>query len=145
MMPVMSLIDPHPARVLVVGAAIVAADRVLAGERAAPPRLAGQWELPGGKVEAGESDREALVRECREELGVDIAVGEQVGADLPIGDGTATLRVFAARLAAGTPQPLEHADLRWLAEHELDSVRWLPTNLPLLPALRSLLAQRRRG
>src|SRR5215467_10554281 len=53
---------------LVVGAAIIARGRLLAAQRADPPELAGGWELPGGKVEPGESDQEALVRECHEEL-----------------------------------------------------------------------------
>ncbi|MFL6139531.1 MAG: (deoxy)nucleoside triphosphate pyrophosphohydrolase [Frankiaceae bacterium] len=125
--------------VLVVGAAIVRGGRVLAAQRDAPPRLAGFWELPGGKVEPGEGDRAALVRECREELDVDVRVGDRLAADVPIG-ATATLRVFTASIARGAPVALEHRDLRWLAAEEIDSVRWLPTNAPLLPALRALLA-----
>lgn len=124
---------------LVVGAAILEDGRVLAAQRAAPPRLAGYWEFPGGKVEAGEGDREALARECREELGVDVRVGDPLAPDVPIGPA-AVLRVFTARLAAGTPVATEHRELRWLAAGEVDTVDWLPSNAPLLPALRALLA-----
>jgi 8-oxo-dGTP diphosphatase len=128
--------------VVVVGAAIVAvADgtaRVLAGERAAPAELAGRWELPGGKVEPGETDQQALVRECREELGVDIEVGARLGDELPV-PGDRVLRVYAARLVGGSPAALEHTELRWLAADELDSVPWLVTNRPLVAPLAALL------
>jgi 8-oxo-dGTP diphosphatase len=126
-------------RVTVVGAAIVADGRVLAALRSAPPRLAGYWEFPGGKVESDETDTAALVRECREELGVDVEVLDRLGTDLPIGGGTATLRVFTARIVAGEPVALEHRELRWIGAADVDALRWLPTNAPLLPALRALL------
>jgi mutator protein MutT len=124
---------------LVVGAAIVWHGQVLAARRTAPAALAGRWELPGGKVEPGERPEEALVRECREELGVSVEVGEPLGADVPAAP-FGTLRVFTAALLAGEPRPLEdHDALRWLAYDELDTVAWLPNDRPLLPALRDLL------
>ena len=60
------------------GAAIIAHGRVLACARAHPPELAGFWEFPGGKVEPGETEVEALVRECVEEIGVRVEVGERL-------------------------------------------------------------------
>ncbi len=125
---------------IVVGAAILADHdgvlRVLAGERSTPPALAGRWEFPGGKVEAGETDEQALVRECREELGVTISVGARLGEDLPIpGDTPRVLRVYEAALTGGEPVAGEHARLAWLAADELASVPWLTTNLPLLEPL----------
>jgi len=131
--------QPAGTHTVVVGAAIVDGGRVLAALRAAPPRLAGFWEFPGGKVEPGETDREAVVRECREELEVEVEVVDRLGHDLPIGGGTATLRVFVARLRAGVPTPVEHRELRWAGAGEVEGLRWLPTNAPLLPALRALL------
>ncbi|WP_100449014.1 (deoxy)nucleoside triphosphate pyrophosphohydrolase [Glycomyces xiaoerkulensis] len=125
---------------VVVGAAIRAGDKILAAARAHPPELAGLWEFPGGKVEAGETEAEALRRECREELGAEIEVGERVGGDLVTGGGRYLLRVYLARLDGGEPEPLEHGDLRWLAADELDRVRWLPGNLPVVAALRAVLA-----
>ena len=80
---------------VIVGAAIIACGRVLACERADPPEVAGMWEFPGGKVEPGETDVEALIRECDEELGVRVEVGERVGRDIPLGHGRAVLRVYA--------------------------------------------------
>ncbi|MBO3735798.1 (deoxy)nucleoside triphosphate pyrophosphohydrolase [Glycomyces niveus] len=125
---------------VVVGAAIRAGDRVLAAARAYPPELAGLWEFPGGKVEPGETETEALVRECREELGVAIAVGERVGGDLATGGGRYLLRVYFAELTAGEPHAKEHAELRWLGPAELDSVPWLPGNRPAVEALKALLS-----
>jgi 8-oxo-dGTP diphosphatase len=122
---------------IVVGAAIVRRGRVLAARRAVPADLAGQWEFPGGKVELGESDIDGLTRECREELGVQIAVGELLGC---IESPGFALRVYLAELIAGEPQPLaEHDELRWLGTAELDDVAWLPADRPLIAALRSRL------
>src|SRR2546423_9076751 len=66
--------------VIVVGAAIVRGDAVLCARRSAPESLAGKWEFPGGKVEAGERDQDAVVREGREGPGIEVAVGGPVGA-----------------------------------------------------------------
>jgi 8-oxo-dGTP diphosphatase len=122
---------------VVVGAAIVRAGRVLAARRSAPAAVAGGWEFPGGKVEPGESDVAALVRECREELGVDIRVGQLLGVGAP---GGVMLRVYRASLVGGEPRPLQdHDELRWLAADELATVAWLPADRPLLPAVRALL------
>src|SRR5213078_1610252 len=101
-----------PTPVIVVGAAIVRGGEVLCARRSAPAHVAGKWEFPGGKVEAGESDVEAVVRECREELGVEVEVGARVGADARI-DDRFTLRVYLARLEPGQPEPspLEDHDL----------------------------------
>jgi len=123
---------------VIVAAAIVDGEppRVLAAQRAYPADLAGYWELPGGKVHAGEDDVAALVRECREELGVTVRVGTRVGADVEIGAGL-LLRVWWARLLDGTPQPLEHTQLRWLSLDALDDVAWLPSDGPVMAAVRA--------
>jgi 8-oxo-dGTP diphosphatase len=114
---------------VVVGAALVHQGRLLAAQRAAPPELAGLWEFPGGKVEPGEDERDALVRECREELGVEVAVGDLLGeVPVPIG----VLRVYRAGLLAGEPQAREHAALRWLAPSEAFDVPWIPVDLELV-------------
>ncbi|WP_174535101.1 (deoxy)nucleoside triphosphate pyrophosphohydrolase [Micromonospora chalcea] len=126
---------------VVVGAAIIKGGRVLACERSAPPEVAGRWEFPGGKVEPGEAETDALARECVEELGVRVAVGARVGRDVRMAHGRSVLRVYAARLLHGDqPKALEHAELRWLSAAELDSVDWLPADVPIVAALRPLLA-----
>ncbi|WBB74592.1 (deoxy)nucleoside triphosphate pyrophosphohydrolase [Micromonospora sp. WMMD1128] len=127
---------------VVVGAAIIVAGRVLACERSSPPEVAGRWEFPGGKVEPGETETDALARECAEELGVRVAVGARVGRDVRMAHGRSVLRIYAARLLHGDqPTALEHAELRWLSAAELDSVAWLPADVPIVPALRPLLAE----
>lgn len=126
--------------VVVVGAALVRDEprAVLASRRTGPPELAGRWEFPGGKVEAGESEVAALVRELREELAVEADIGPRLGPDLPIGT-SAVLRVYLARLRAGVPRLVDHDEHRWLAPDELHTVAWLPVDLPLLGPLRAAL------
>lgn len=133
---------PTGAARIVVGAAIVRDGRLLAQCRAAPVELAGRWELPGGQVEPGESEADALRRECREELGAEIAVAGRVGADLVL-SARSMLRVYAAALTPDSPDPvaLEHAALRWLAPDELAGVDWLDADRLLLPELAVLLGE----
>lgn len=126
--------------VVVVAAALVHDGRVLAARRSTPPRLAGSWEFPGGKVEPGEAEAAALERECREELGVDTAVGAQLDEARA---GELVIRLYAVTLLGGRPEPLEdHDQLRWLGAHELDDVAWLPLDEELLPAARRHLLER---
>jgi 8-oxo-dGTP diphosphatase len=128
---------------VIVAAVIIVDGRVLAAERSAPPEVAGRWEFPGGKVEPGETDAQALARECLEELGVRVAVGERVGPDVPLAHGRAVLRVFAGELLnEDLPEALEHTSMRWLAADELDTVPWLPADKPIVAELRSLLPER---
>ncbi len=120
------------------GAALVRDGRVLAARRTAPAAAAGRWELPGGKVDPGEDDAQALVREVREELGCDVVVVRWLGLDSPVRPGL-VLRAAQVRILAGEPQPHEHDAVRWLGPDELSSVDWLDPDLPFLPALREIL------
>lgn len=135
-------VNGRPLPRVIVAAAIMHAGRVLACERSAPPEVAGRWEFPGGKVEPGETDAQALARECVEELGVRVTVGGRIGPDVPLAHGRAVLRVFAVTLLNGDePRALEHTAMRWLAADELDSVPWLPADKPIVAELPSLLAE----
>ena len=130
-------------RVAVVGAALLRTGddgvrRVLASRRTDPPHLAGYWEFPGGKVDPGETDVQALVRELDEELRVEVEVGERLGDDLAIGE-TAVLRVYLAELTRGEPALVDHDEHRWLTADQLDDVAWIPVDRPLVDALRALL------
>lgn len=123
---------------VVVGAAILDGGRLLAAQRSAPPALAGRWELPGGKVEPGETAEAALLRECREELGVDVRLGRRVGRDWPIGN-EGVLQVWLATIADGELACREHAQLRWLGVDELYDVDWLRADLPIVEKLAALM------
>ncbi|MFK4071683.1 (deoxy)nucleoside triphosphate pyrophosphohydrolase [Streptomyces sp. NPDC029674] len=120
---------------IVVGAALYDDGRLLAARRSAPPELAGGWELPGGKVEPGERCEDALVRELREELGVEAEPTGRVPGQWPLPKGY-VLRVWTARLVSGEPRPLQdHAELRWLAPEQVWSVDWLAADVPAVTAL----------
>lgn len=122
----------------VVGVAVVQDGRVLAARRGHPHHLAGEWELPGGKVEAGEDPASAAVREVAEELVCTVEVTGWLEGSSPVGDGL-SLRVATARLAGGDPVPLEHDAVRWLRADQLDDVRWSAPDLPFLGGVRDLL------
>ena len=123
--------------VTVVGAAIVYDGRVLAARRT-PPRTG--WELPGGKVEPGETAEAAVVREMAEELACTVEVTGWLLGESAVRDGL-VLRVALARLVAGEPLPSEHDVVRWLGPDQLDDVDWLAADRPFLPALREALRE----
>ena len=131
-----------PAATVVVAAAILDDDgRLLAAQRASPSALAGGWELPGGKVEAGERVEDALVRECIEELGVRIELLDRLPGGYPLGDAGASMLVWTARIVdAGVPEALDdHEQVRWLAPADWDSVAWLPADVQVVVDLRRML------
>jgi 8-oxo-dGTP diphosphatase len=140
-MPGEQHVNAVKSRKVIVAAAIITDGRVLACERSAPAEVAGRWEFPGGKVEPGETDEQALARECVEELGVRVEVGARIGPDVPLAHGRAVLRVFAVRLLDGEePRALEHSAMRWLSADQLDTVHWLPADKPIVAVLPTLLA-----
>lgn len=118
--------------------ALIAGGSVLLAQRRRPPELAGLWELPGGKVAPGETEPEALVRELREELGVDVVVGGRLGGDVPLGDAL-VLRAYVVEQTGGTLHPHDHGELRWVDVTQLNGVEWVPADRAWLPALRERL------
>ena len=113
----------------VVAALIWRGDRFLACQRP-PEKARGMlWEFVGGKVEAGESGPEAPLRECREELGITLAVGDafmDVTHDYP--DLTVHLTLYNAEIAEGEPQRLEHHDIRFITVGEIDEYDFCPAD-----------------
>lgn len=124
---------------VVVAAAIERDGRYLAARRTQPDWAAGRWEFPGGKVESGESEVDALVREIREELGVEIAVGARVPGEWPLHDDL-VLHLYVAKLIDGDPQPLDHHDeLRWITPEEFVEVAWLESDVDAVTTLARLV------
>lgn len=126
---------------LVVAAAIVRDGRVLAACRSGPEQLRNKWEFPGGKVEDGESAQQALRRECLEELGSAVVVGERVGPQIALtGRTRGALALYRCALVGPEPRAgPDHVRLRWLTYESLRSVDWLITNRQLLPAVAGIL------
>lgn len=124
---------------LVVAAAIIADGRLLAARRDRGT-YQGFWEFPGGKVEPGESDEQALTRELREELGISVSIGEQIGGAWSLAQGH-TMHVYRVDLPPNQePQPLDgHDQLRWLAGQEIDSVAWIPWDLPIVATVTKMM------
>lgn len=114
--------------------------QLLAARRDRPAALAGQWEFPGGKVEPGEQPLQALHREIREELGIEIELGEEIYGPLDQGwelNETTAMRVWFAEIRSGNPQPLDgHDELRWLPlQADLATqVAWIPADAPIVAA-----------
>lgn len=121
----------------VVAALIWDKERFLICQRPANKARALLWEFVGGKVEAGESLQEALIRECREELSITVAVDDvfmDVVHEYP--DITVHLTLFNSRIAEGVPTLLEHNDLRWICVDEIDNFDFCPADIDILKRLK---------
>ncbi|GAA1353492.1 (deoxy)nucleoside triphosphate pyrophosphohydrolase [Falsarthrobacter nasiphocae] len=156
---------------LIVAAALVREGAFFAARRTYPPTLAGLWEFPGGKCEPGEDAHTALRRECREELGVEIAVHDEVRPGPDAGPGAASgagsaeradgpqgaagdwagwtlanglrMRVFRASLLTGEPRLTDaHDDGAWLPlDPAALEVPWIPADVPIVERLLALWAR----
>ena len=123
----------------VVAALIWDGERFLACQRPRNKARGLLWEFVGGKVEPGESREEALIRECKEELDVQISVGD-VFADVThaYSDLTVHLTLFHAQIVSGTPKLLEHHDIRWITRDEMDDYPFCPADQDILERLRQV-------
>lgn len=125
---------------VVVAVAVLRHGEVLAARRSYPPEVAGQWELPGGKVDTGESIAEAAAREIREELGIEVSVTGALEASVLVKPGLRLVAAYADAAGGGCePEAREHSELRWLGPEELDDVEWIAADQVFLPELRERL------
>jgi 8-oxo-dGTP diphosphatase len=109
--------------------------KILIGQRSAPRQHAGFWELPGGKIDPGETPQDALSREIMEELGVTVEVGKRLSMVVhEYKTHTVRLIPFICRISEGTIKPLEYQETAWI-----DAA--LKTDLPLLPPDQGILEE----
>jgi 8-oxo-dGTP diphosphatase len=130
--------------ILVVAAALYdAAGQVLIARRPAGKHLAGGWEFPGGKVGCAESEREALTRELREELGVQVSAARPfMRLTHAYADREVELSLWIIERFSGAPRALDGQRLKWVAPAELTTQDMLAADRPFIEALRSLPAPR---
>lgn len=127
----------------VVAALIWEKDRFLICKRPAHKARGLLWEFVGGKVEPGETKEQALIRECREELDITLSVGElftEVTHIYP--DITVHLSLFHAAIAEGTPQMIEHCDLRWITPAQIGEFDFCPADVEILERIVKEYGQR---
>jgi len=106
---------------------------VLAAQRSATMTLPLKWEFPGGKIEAGETAEECLIRELREELGVSVFIGSALSpATHCYSDFTVTLYPFTCRLTGGTVTMYEHHALKWVEPQQMSGLDWAAADLPVI-------------
>lgn len=123
----------------VVAALIWDNNRFMICQRPAHKARGSLWEFVGGKVEPGESKEEALILECREELGVTVEVGDifmDVTHKYP--DITVHLTLFSASIREGVPQKLEHQDIRWITAAQIKEFTFCPADREILEKLKQL-------
>ncbi len=127
----------------VVAAALVDADgRVLLQQRPAGKSLAGLWEFPGGKLEAGETPEDALIRELEEELGIAVphaCLAPAAFASAPLGERHLVLLLYIARKWVGVPRALEATALKWVRPADMHALPMPPADRPLIGLLDALL------
>jgi 8-oxo-dGTP diphosphatase len=132
-------------RTVVVAAAVIIEEGcVLLTQRKSGTHLAGAWEFPGGKVEAGEDPRAALVRELREELGIETTAGEVVDVTFhryEEAQKAVLLLFFEANRTSGSPEPraLDVAAFKWATRADLDPARFPPADVAVLGKVREKL------
>jgi len=126
-----------------VAAILVQRGRLFLARRGPGGQLGGKWEFPGGKVEPGEGDREALARELVEEFGARVRVGELVGEESFVHRGRPrALAAYLAELEPGSPLvPQEHVELRWAKPEELAGLDLVDSDRKLLPFIERALGR----
>lgn len=128
-------------KIEVVGAVIVDSGEVLCAQRSQEGNLPGKWEFPGGKIEKGESPREALSREILEELGVEVEIGNVItSTEYEYDFAVVSLTTFYCSLVSTKPIALEHNQIKWLQPDLLGELDWAPADIPAVTIIQADLA-----
>lgn len=123
-------------KIYVTGAVLRKEGKILAAKRGNGKSLGGFWEFPGGKIEEGETPKEALARELKEELLIEAAVGQPITTTEHEYDfGIVILSTFECELVGSSPQLTEHSEIRWLEPSELPQLDWAPADIPTVSIL----------
>ena len=135
--------EKNPTMLFVVAAALTnQAGEILLQRRPEGRQMAGLWEFPGGKVDAGESPESALVRELNEELGINVdpqKLQPMTFASEPLEERNLLLLLYICREWQGEPQPLDAPEIRWLHPSDMHKLPMPPADKPLVVALENLL------
>lgn len=121
----------------VVGAILIENNRILCAQRGETKTLAKLWEFPGGKIETGETPQEALARELKEELMIEVEIAAEVfeQTSYSYDFGKVNLTTFICLLKKGRPQLTEHIEVKWLRPSDLSSLEWAPADIPAVSKL----------
>jgi 8-oxo-dGTP diphosphatase len=134
--------EKNPTMLFVVAAALTnQAGEILLQKRPDGRQMAGLWEFPGGKVDAGESPESGLVRELREELGIEVSAENLIPitfASEPLGDRNLLLLLYRCAEWTGEPVALDSPELRWLLPADMQGLPMPPADVPLVRALQKM-------
>ena len=128
-------------KIEVVAAIIKEGERIFATQRGYGEHK-GYWEFPGGKIEPGETRHQALKREIKEELGIDITINKLVSTiEYQYSTFHLTMHCYLCTCDTQSIELHEHLSAKWITQNELNTLNWLPADLQLLPALHAILTQ----
>lgn len=121
----------------VTAAIIIKDDLILIAQRGKDESLAGKWEFPGGKIESGETPQECLKREIKEELNIEIQVGEFLGESIyTYPNGQIKLMGYFATIVNGNFELSVHDEVKWVSIDEIDNFDFAPADIPLVKKLK---------
>lgn len=123
----------------VIAAIIIDNNKILIGQRGKNEKLAGKWEFPGGKIELGETPQECLKREIKEELKVDIAIGNYFGESIyTYLNGKIKLIAYFATILSGDIKLSVHDKVEWITISEIDEYEFAPADIPFIEKLKEI-------